>query len=288
MRNPVVVGVDGSKHGDRALTFAVQEARRHHCGIRVVHTFEENLPMISRMPPLSRYPLVTAAQSVVDAAVQRINELGGGDIDVDEVIDASPPARVLVKAGRDARMIVLGRRPLGHAVRLVTGSTSVATAARAHCPVVAVPAEWNPESDHGRVVVGVDDETGSTEALEVAFDAAAQRGDTLHVVHAWKPPVYYADLPELREIVDEWHSAAEVTLSEVLAGWREKYPDVHVDVSIERDGPAHVLTEASRTADLLVVGRRGVGRVSGLPVGSVARSVLVHAHCPVALAPHAE
>lgn len=53
-----------------------------------------------------------------------------------------------------------------------------------------------------------------------------------------------------------------------------------------RPGPA--LTDASRRAQLLVVGARGRGELSGLLLGSVSQSALHHADCPVLVvrAPH--
>jgi nucleotide-binding universal stress UspA family protein len=48
---------------------------------------------------------------------------------------------------------------------------------------------------------------------------------------------------------------------------------------------AHELIEASRDADLLVLGSRGVGGVASLVIGSTSSQVFHHAHCPVVMMP---
>ena len=79
----------------------------------------------------------------------------------------------------------------------------------------------------------------------------------------------------------------EALLSESLAGWREKYPEVNVDQRSVRSDPVVELLEHARNARLLVVGSRGRGGFKGLVLGSVSQRVLKRATCPVAVV-HAE
>ncbi len=90
------------------------------------------------------------------------------------------------------------------------------------------------------------------------------------------PPVY-----------EEGQIAAEQgrPVAEILAGWREEYPDVDVEVDTVRSGAANRLVELSATERLPVVGRGGTpdGPV-GRP-GSVSQAVVHHSRCPVAVVP---
>nr|BFE79293.1 hypothetical protein GCM10020093_018940 [Planobispora longispora] len=49
------------------------------------------------------------------------------------------------------------------------------------------------------------------------------------------------------------------------------------------DHPVPVLSDASRQADLVVVGSHGRGGFSSAVLGSVSHGVLHRAHCPVAV-----
>jgi len=73
------------------------------------------------------------------------------------------------------------------------------------------------------------------------------------------------------------------TLAERLAGWQEKYPDVHVRREVVRDHPSRALLRYAEGARLIVVGTRGRGGFSGLVLGSTGQHLLHHAPCPVAV-----
>jgi len=88
-------------------------------------------------------------------------------------------------------------------------------------------------------------------------------------------------LPSLDWDAVEQEEQAE--LAERLAGWQEKYPDVHVQRLVVRDGAARVLVKQSAHARLVVVGSHGRGSVAGLVLGSVGHSVLHRADCPVVI-----
>ena len=72
-------------------------------------------------------------------------------------------------------------------------------------------------------------------------------------------------------------------LSESLAGWAQRYPEVDIKQELVRGRPAAALIERSQNAQLLVTGARGRGGFTGLLLGSVSQTVLHHAGCPVAV-----
>ena len=70
-------------------------------------------------------------------------------------------------------------------------------------------------------------------------------------------------------------------LSERLAGWRDKYPDVVVQQTVVRGRPAENLLRLSEGAQLMVVGTRGRSGLVGALLGSASHALITHSHCPV-------
>lgn len=55
----------------------------------------------------------------------------------------------------------------------------------------------------------------------------------------------------------------------------------NVESRLIQGHPRPTLIEASKDADLVVVGRRGHGGFGGMLIGSVSSALVAHAHCPV-------
>jgi nucleotide-binding universal stress UspA family protein len=206
------------------------------------------------------------------------------DLPVEQVETTGSPVGVLQAESIRAEPVVLGDRGLGGFAGLLIGSVAVALAAHAACPVVVVrgpePDRMVPRSEP--VVVGVDGSPTSEGAVAFAFEAAALRGVPLVAVHTWFDTVVDSTMAPLIDW-DATETDEREVLAERLAGWAEKYPDMTVRRLVTRDRPARALVEESGRAQLVVVGSRGRGGISGLLLGSVSQALLHHAACPVAV-----
>jgi nucleotide-binding universal stress UspA family protein len=139
----MVVGVDGSVAGQRALNWAVAEAaRRQHAGQPCVvlaicawqfEPLAEPESVAIRLPD----PKV-AAERLIDEAVTRACEDHPEVSVATEVLDGVPHD-VLVRAGDQADLLVLGSHGHNHLYTAVVGSVTEGCIRNATCPVLVIP-----------------------------------------------------------------------------------------------------------------------------------------------------
>ncbi len=265
LRNHIVVGTDGSESARHAVAWAAREAAIRHLPLRVVHGL---------VWPQAYAPMAPVYQDSGDGLREAAEQF-------------------VAEAAHDAALIVVGTRGLGGFSGLIVGSTATQLAVYAPCPVIVVrgsaaekPARDEETAEAPRpVVVGVDASDHALAALGFGFEEASLRGAPLVAVHAWTSPTSTGPGDMLPPVYDPVEVQEDETrlLSELLAGWTEKFPDVRVTRRVIRARPDRAMVEASKWADLVVVGARGVGGFRGLLFGSVSQAVLHHAQCPVAV-----
>lgn len=285
--NPIVVAVghDDPHVADSALAFAAAEALREGCGLHLVHA----LHVVSSGPELVLLDfsdIERIGRSVLDGAVERAELLVAGAVPVTSELVHGPAVPSVVEAALKARMIVLQHRDLSRVARVVTRSVSSGVAARAHVPVVSVPAGWTegPPAEGPRLVtVGVDIPERCRGILVQAAAHARARGATLHILHTWWFPSVYDEVIMQRVEDDTWSKRAHRAIQDVLDEL-DGLGDVPVRVEARHAHPADALLAASQESELLVIGRHDPVVPIGSHLGPVARAVLRDAGCPVLLA----
>jgi nucleotide-binding universal stress UspA family protein len=135
----------------------------------------------------------------------------------------------------------------------------------------------------GPVVVGIDGSENALQAVRWAAAEAARRNVALRVVTAfeWNATAGRIGLGENpREImlgVSRRRLAEAVAVAEEVSGGNDVQQQLVVGF------PIPVMRDESRRAQLMVLGDRGYGGVSGLLLGSVATAMASQAECPVVL-----
>lgn len=289
---PIVVGTDGSPVSKVAVDWAARTASLRGVALKVVHVI--NPPVVMAFPevPMPEGYLqwqedegrrvIAAGLSIAEEASLLLGD-AAKPIEVTSEMVAGSSVPELVRESSRAQLVVVGCRGRSAVARGLLGSVSTGLVHHAHCPVAIIHDEdpLMPHPSKAPVVVGVDGSPASERAVAIAFEEASLRGVDLVAVHAWSDSGMFefpgADWSELR-------TSAEVTLSERLAGWGERYPDVLVRRVVVADRPAHQLLEQAQSAQLLVVGSHGRGGFAGMVLGSVSTAVIHGARMPVIVA----
>ena len=199
------------------------------------------------------------------------------------------PREELVRLAEEwpADLIVLGARGLSAMAGLLLGSVSTALARHASCPVVVVKGSVRAVR---RVLIGID----GSEAAQAAATFVARlplAGDaTVHLLGVVERPRYPSSAPAaaagvllaaIEQAVDERTAALRQALDRAAATLGPRAPRVERKVLVGDPVDAIVRAADTGTADLVVVGARGLGALKRLLLGSVSESVLRHAGCSV-------
>ena len=274
-----------------AVRWAAVEAERRQLTLRIVSAFGPDY-IFTTDEECREY-----MEKVADQAMRAAVEAAPG-ITVQRQGHRDLPAPALREESKSADLLVVGSRGRGGFTGLLLGSVSRQCIHRSACPVVVVrpPASSDTavtstpptlevsgpehyESAERRIVVGIDGSPSSIAGLLWAADEAGSSGATLELIHTWEwlTGAGWAVIPS---DFDPEHGA-EAWLESAVETARASHPEAEVSgVTIEGQA-ADRLVRASEGAELLVVGCRGHGELSGLLLGSVSDYCATHAHCPV-------
>jgi nucleotide-binding universal stress UspA family protein len=245
----IVVGVDGTDWGFEALRQALVLAPKENPVVHAV-TALDTAPAVRTGFHAAQLAelLANEAEEARDAAAAIIGSRAGCSA---RVVRGKPVD--VLRRERDelqATLVALGGRRSSRFLGIMLGDTGTELVHDAACSVLlAYPADnrpWRPR----KIVVGFDSSPYAAAALRSAEELAGALGGTVEVVAATGGKAIERD-----------------------AAWTDR---------VETWDPAHpvaALVERSRTADLVVVGSRGVHGIR--TIGSVSERVAHQGHCTV-------
>lgn len=285
----IAVGVDFRAISTDALKWAAQSLAPH-AELILVHAID--LPTPPPFAPGLLPPPEELATAERDAAESRLRDLAGfltaANTSVEVRIGRAYAVLAEVAASRGADLVLVGphgdqRRPR----RLGTTAEQLVRTSPVPVLVATNPGVGPPR----RVLVPVDGSTVTPAVLAWArymadtFDAEST---VLHVLST----AAYSHAASVASVTSPSAAAAEAALGAALrdegAVWLEQLTAAgigrdraHSVVAFGRPGDT-IVEQAERTAaDLIVIGRRGTGRVLPLLLGSTVGTVLHGAPCPV-------
>jgi nucleotide-binding universal stress UspA family protein len=271
----IVVGIEGSEPSRRAVDQAVRIGQRTGRTVHLVHAWET--PADSGLGTGYLYDVVAGREAAAATATNLLDQEALGALErrrsalpvtLRATAHEGRIGPALVEASHDAYLLAVGTRGrgrLGNAFLTWLGDVMH----HAPCPVLVVPPDVTEAAPFRKVVVGLDDSPASSAALRWAHELALCDGAqvaAVHVVPPNAPPVAMRDLLAWRE-----------HLSAALPGIDAST----CDVALARGRADKALAQHVGPHDLLVVGSRGAGSISGLVLGSVSAGCLAHPVSPV-------
>jgi nucleotide-binding universal stress UspA family protein len=262
----VLVGVDGDPATTGAVEWAAREADRRHVSLDLVQVLPGSVTVPALQEPAGR------AHVLLDQA-RRVTESVAPGVPVRISVVEGGVGAALVQAAERAALLVIGSRGPAIDVDPTVGRTVAHVLGHALCPVIVVP-RARRDDDGGAVFVGVDGSPDAVAAVDFAADVADRRQ---------APLVALGVAPRLGapDHVDLWRRS----VAEAVSGIAEDYPDVPVREEIRRGRPGEEIVRGASGAQLIVLGSRGRGAVTGALLGSTSQSVVSLAPCPVAVLP---
>jgi len=288
-KTDVVVGIDGSETSTAAAVWAGGEAERRGSRLVLLYSYvlyaygSKDAALPGSVPyeeaEIAADQLLSDATDAVRAVYPHLQ------IEVLQQHEAA--ATALLEVTGEAAVTVIASQAKHQAVETLIGSVATYTAEQSQGPVVVLRGNAAAAPATGPVVVGVDGSSESESAIDFAFEAAQQRGVSLHAVHAWKSGPVQGFRRTFHLNVD--HDAADTDqlaeLTAALADRGDRYSKVATQPVVLRGHPLSVLLHyaAKQGASLLVVGARGVGDMLEQALGSTSRGLLARADVPVAV-----
>lgn len=276
----IIVGYDGREESDDAIALATVLAAP--LGARIV---------LAAVYPLWR-PLAQDSEYAAAARAEAEAELAKATVG-DEVERVAVPATSAahglhdLAAAREAHLVVVGASRHAGLGRVVPGGVGHKLLHGSPCAVAIAPRGYASEAHAPRVIEVAFDLTEESEAaLREATEIAMVEGATIRLV-AVVDPVEYGYTPVLGSYAiayaDDLKKELESRTDELVAGLPS---NVRGEARVQRGNVCgHILAEAKRGVDLLVLGSRGYGPLQSVFVGSVSSRVLAAAPCPVLIVP---
>jgi nucleotide-binding universal stress UspA family protein len=186
--------------------------------------------------------------------------------------------------------VVVGSRGLGAVKRLVVGSVAEGVVSLAPCPVLVMRGGEGARPP-SRIVVGDDSSEGAKEAGEVAVAMAATLGAGVSLARAY--PVFL-DISEAAKLAEDAALPLQAALRRHELSLERRARELESElghslrIRVREGEAASVILEVAEVGGeptLTAVGRRGLGRINRLRLGSVSADVLRSAAGPVLIVP---
>lgn len=280
----ILVGIDGSERGKKALKWAARLANREGA----------HLTLLAVIDPASN-ELVGSDHRVLREAVENVlgeaQDFVRGDypeLAMDASYVSGDIVEALVGAAESHDMIVMGSHHGASVAERVWGAKGLRVSVSASVPTVVVPADWDPYNEAKGIVVGVgpQDEV-SDKAVELGVYLAKVLEEPLELISSWGIPTLLSRSAEfmgggLAPVGESFQRNLDARVASIRAAEPALEVEGH---SIEAPSPTQALMQRSKDCRALLLGTHARSAVSRALFGSTTCGVLAHLQVPTAVVP---
>lgn len=284
----IIAGCDGEASGQDALALASVLGRPARADVLAIGVYPD---------PLLPFPIVLSRHATMHEECERLLRADRDAIAPEARIRAVPsvsPALALRHAveHEHADLLVLGSAHGTETGRVHAGRHARQLLHDAPCAVALTATGFATHpTELRRIVVGFDSSPEAAAALALARLLATAAGSRLHVLTAVDPmpPAASGGFAAMAYLAQDWDAIVELRRRQARALLDETIASADgIEAEVADGDPGMALCDASRTADLVIVGSRHWGPLARLVLGGTGEYVVRHAHCPVLLVPRHE
>ncbi|MDM8288552.1 universal stress protein [Slackia piriformis] len=283
MFNSIVVGIDGTDRGARALEWAARTAEREGAGLTLLAIIDESVVQAYGTPAED---LRGSIEQMLESERARMLECHP-NLETSTAIVSGKIVECLTDAAQKHDMIVMGSHHGPSVGETIGGAKGLRVSISTDVPTVVVPADWDPDAERTGIVVGIGPDDSSDDAIQFGVHVALLLDEPLRLVSAWGlPPMLSRSAEAMGGGLQPVGAQFQRNLDAMVARLKEEYPSLQVTgEAVEGSAPSRVLVDCSKECRTLVLGthsRKALGRAV---FGSVTHSVLLNLQTPTVVVP---
>lgn len=279
----ILVGIDGSQRGTRALHWAARRASREGAKLELLSVIDPKMAKESGVPVDDVHD---AVEQILYQGRDFVQERYEG-VQVEMRTAEGEVVESIVDAAAGCDLIVLGSHHGSSVGDTIGAAKPLRVAMSASVPTAIVPADWAEDYDGVGVVVGIDPDGSTKEALDFAVAEALATSQPLRLITGWGLPAWISKPAEVMGgglgPVGELYQTRLDALSAAIRADHEGM-DVRGH-AVEGPSPTRVLQGYAKTRGVLVLGTRSRAALGRALFGSVTHSTLLNLTIPTVIVP---
>lgn len=280
----ILVGVDGTERGQRAVEWAARYGKREGASLELMAVVD---PAVARAFGAEKASTDAAIEGVLEAAKQQALGIYP-EASVSTRIVTGKIIDCLVDEAAGCDMVVMGSHHGATVGETVGGAKGLRVSVSVDVPTVVVPSDWDFRNENRRVVAGVGPDESSTAAVHFAVREALADGEQLDLVSGWGLPALLTRPAEaMGGGIGPVGEQFQANLDALAAELKEANPDLDVAAhAVEGPSPTRAIVEYARDSKLLVLGTHSRSALGRTLFGSITHSVLLNLVVPTVIVPN--